>query len=63
MNMHHPIRVINGKTYSDFPMVAEHVSLREWLALGFLVVGLLVWAGMLLGGAAWLVYEVLRRWL
>lgn len=54
-------RVINGKVFSDFP-AAERISLREWLALITLITGLLIWAGLIVGGAAWLIYEVLRRW-
>lgn len=58
----HPIRVIHGKAYSDFP-VADHTSLREWLALGVLIIGLLVWASLVLGGLGWVVIQVVHRWL
>jgi hypothetical protein len=54
--------VINGHRYSDYP-VTEYVSPREWLALGVLLLGLAMWGGILLGGLAWVVWQLVHRWL
>jgi hypothetical protein len=61
MPVRHPIRVINGHRYSDYP-VTEYVSPREWLALGVLLLGLAMWAAAMAAGVVWIVYQVVQRW-
>lgn len=58
---HHPNGVIvNGKLYHrDEFYAADHISLREWLALGVVILGILLWVVTLAVGVVWLV----RRWL
>jgi hypothetical protein len=57
----HPNGVsVNGKLFlRDDYYASNRVSLREWLALGVLVLGLLMWAAVVVVGLIWLV----RRWL
>ena len=60
---HHPDGVIvDGRTYyRDEFYAADHISVREWLALGVVILGLLVWAGLLVGGVAWVIWMVIGR--
>jgi hypothetical protein len=58
----HPNGVsVDGKLFlRDDYYATDRTTLREWLALGVLIVGFLVWAGLVVGGAAWLVWMVVR---
>lgn len=61
---HHPAGVIvDGKLYlrDDF-YSSPHVTLREWLAFGVLILGLVAWIAAVAWGLVWLVSEVLHRW-
>lgn len=60
----HPNGVmVDGRLFlRDDYYAAEHASLREWAALGVLVVGLVMWIVIMVGGLVWVVSEVLHRW-
>lgn len=52
--------IVDGRTYyRDEFYAADHISLREWLALGVVILGILLWVVTLAVGVVWLV----RRWL
>jgi 4-hydroxybenzoate polyprenyltransferase len=59
----HPRGVlVDGRLYRrDEFYAADHVSLREVLALGALLLGLLLWVALLIGGTAWLISQVVHR--
>jgi hypothetical protein len=59
----HPRGVlVDGRLYRrDEFYAADHVSLRELLALGVLLLGAALWVGLLIGGSAWLIYQVVHR--
>jgi hypothetical protein len=55
--------MVDGRLFlRDDYYAAEHASLREWAALGVLVVGLVMWIVIMVGGLVWVVSEVLHRW-
>lgn len=62
--LHHPDGVIvDGKVYRrDELFVADRITVREWLALGVLIGGIVLWILGTIGGALWLIGEVIRRW-
>jgi hypothetical protein len=54
--------VVDGRLYRrDEFYAADHVSLREVLALGALLLGVLLWVGLLIGGSAWVIFQVVHR--
>jgi hypothetical protein len=57
----HPLGVIvDGVLYErDEFYRADHISPREWLALGLVLIGIGVWAFLMLSVVLWLVH----RWL
>lgn len=61
---HHPNGVIvNGKLFlRDEYYAASRVSLREWLALMVLIFGLAAWAGLTVAGVAWVIWQLVQRW-
>jgi hypothetical protein len=58
----HPSGVIvNNHLYRrDFYYASDRISVREWLALGLLVLGVALWALLLVGGTIWVISTVVR---
>jgi len=55
--------IVNGRLFKrDAYYAASYVSVREWTALGVVLIGLALWVSAMVGGLAWLVLELLHRW-